>query len=122
MLAARHDDDDDEFESAPKNFLGKVHDWFKKGLFFNCKLIFIFQPVILSVWLQGKDKTQNCKSNSKKTSENLTVVLTIKKQRVQTILLMSKKMRVKLRSRMFSSFIDGNELIFWNFDGRTIEK
>ena len=59
-----------------------------------------------SIWLQGKDKTQSCKLNDKKTSEKFNNCFNKKKQNVQIIVLVNMKMCVKLRRKMFSNCID----------------
>ena len=73
-----------------------------------------------------RTKTQNCKSNDKKTSEKFNNCINKqKKQNVQIIVLVNMKMCVKLRSKMFSSRIDRNELIFgiWRvLNGSKMEK
>ena len=46
-------------------FLG----YFYLKSFFVCLFCFFFLVVISSIWLLGKDKTQSCKSNDKKTIE-----------------------------------------------------
>ena len=53
--------------------------------------------VISNIWLQGKDKTQSCKSN-KKTNEKFNNYIN-KKQKVQTIVLVNQRMSVKLRRK-----------------------
>ena len=68
----------------------------------------LYQADRCKEWIRQRVVNQTTRSQEK----NLTIVLT-KKQNVLIIVLGSIRMCVKLRSKMFGSYIGRNKLIFW---------